>query len=114
MVGLALVIFYVMLLAFSEHVGYGPAYLLAATAATTLNGVYVGTSLKSRFAGLAMFLVLAGIFGALFLLMREQDYALLIGSVIAFAALAVTMFVTQKIDWSGRTGADGQAAAEPA
>ncbi|MBN9672830.1 cell envelope integrity protein CreD [Roseibium aggregatum] len=101
LVGFALIIFYVMLLAFAEHVGYGPAYLIAAGAATLLNAVYVGTSLRNRFAGVVMLLVLGAIFGVLFALMREQDYALLIGSVIAFVALAVTMFVTQRIDWSG-------------
>ena len=54
-----------------------------------------------------MFLVLASIFGVLFALMREQDYALLIGSVIAFVALAVTMFVTQQIDWTGQDNPAG-------
>ncbi|MES0883265.1 cell envelope integrity protein CreD [Roseibium sp. SCP14] len=102
LVGFALIIFYVMLLAFAEHVGYALAYLIAAGAATVLNAVYVGASLKSRSAGLVMFVVLASIFGVLFALMREQDYALLIGSIIAFIALAVTMFATQKIDWTGQ------------
>jgi len=102
LVGFALIIFYVMLLALSEHVGYGPAYLIAASAATILNALYVGTSLKSRMAGVVMFSILAAIFAILFALMREQDYALLIGSAIAFVALAITMFVTQQIDWSGQ------------
>lgn len=107
LVGVALITFYIMLLALAEHVGYGLAYLVAAGAATTLNAVYVGSSLKSRSAGAVMTVVLAAIFGVLFALMNEQDYALLIGSVIAFLALAVTMFVTQKIDWSGRTAPAG-------
>lgn len=100
LVGVALIVFYFMLLAFAEHVGYAFAYLIAASAATTLNALYVGTSLKSRMAGLVMFAVLASVFAVLFALMREQDYALLIGSVITFLALAVTMFTTQKIDWT--------------
>lgn len=103
LVGLALIIFYVMLLALAEHVGYGLAYLGAASAATVLNAAYVGTSLKSRPAGAVMLAVLATIFAVLFALMREQDYALLIGSVIAFLSLAVTMFVSQRIDWSGQS-----------
>jgi len=113
LVGLALIIFYVMLLAFAEHVGYGPAYLVAAGSATLLNAIYVGTSLKSRVAGLVMLAVLAGIFAVLFALMREQDYALLIGSVIAFVALAITMFVTQRIDWSGQNGTERRLASDP-
>jgi len=114
LVGLALIIFYVMLLALAEHVGYGLAYLVAAGAATVLNAVYVGTSMKSRTASAVMFVVQATIFGVLFALMREQDYALLIGSFIAFLALAVTMFVTQKIDWTGQDGAGYRAASEAA
>ena len=114
LVGLSLIVFYVMLLALAEHVGYGPAYLLAAAAATLLNTIYIGTALKSRLAGGVMLMVLAAIFGVLYALMQEQDYALLIGSLLAFLSLAVTMFATQRIDWSGRhqTGARGQA--EPA
>jgi inner membrane protein len=114
LMGLALIIFYVMLLAFAEHVGYAAAYLTAATAATILNAFYVGTSLKSRMAGLVMLAVLASIFGVLYALMREQDYALLIGSVIAFVALAITMFVTQKIDWTGQGEPERSPSPEPA
>ncbi|WP_299476504.1 cell envelope integrity protein CreD [uncultured Roseibium sp.] len=113
LVGLALIIFYVMLLAFAEHVGYGTAYLIAGAAATLLNAFYIGTSLKSRVAGLVMLVVLGSIFAILFALMREQDYALLIGSVIAFIALAITMFVTQRIDWTGEQGTRDRLSTEP-
>jgi inner membrane protein len=102
LVGLALVVFYVMLLALAEHIGYARAYLVAACAATALNAAYVGSSLKSWVAGAVMLTVLASIYAVLYALMREQDYALLIGSIIAFIALAITMFATQRIDWSGQ------------
>lgn len=114
LVGLSLIIFYVMLLALAEHVGYGPAYLLAAAAGTLLNAIYIGTSLRSRLAGGVMLAVLATIFGVLYALMQEQDYALLIGSLIAFLALAVTMFATQRIDWTGHQQAATNREAEPA
>jgi inner membrane protein len=106
LVGLALIVFYVMLLAFAEHAGYPAAYLAAAAAETVLNAVYIGTSLHSRTAGTVMFTVLAVIFGVLYALMQEQDFALLIGSLIAFLALAVTMFSTQRLDWSGEGGSN--------
>jgi inner membrane protein len=109
LVGLSLIVFYVMLLALAEHVGYGPAYLLAAAAATLLNTIYIGTALKSPLAGGVMLTVLAAIFGVLYALMQEQDYALLIGSLLAFLSLAVTMFATQRIDWSGRQEAGARA-----
>lgn len=99
--GLALVVFYVMLLALAEHVGYDIAYLAASTAVTLLIAVYIGLLVASRRAGLIMGLVLVSVYGTLYLLMREEDYALLVGSFIAFAAIAVTMFATRKLDWSG-------------
>ena len=114
LVGLALIVFYVMLLAFAEHVGYALAYLGAASAATVLNAVYIGTSLRSRMAGAVMFTVLAVIFAVLYALMQEQDYALLIGSLITFLALAVTMFATQRLDWSGQGSAGGKPMPDPA
>ncbi|MEE4014048.1 cell envelope integrity protein CreD [Roseibium sp. FZY0029] len=113
LVGLSLIVFYVMLLALAEHVGYGPAYLLAAAAATLLNTIYIGTALKSRLAGGVILTVLAAIFGVLYALMQEQDYALLIGSLLAFLSLAITMFATQRIDWSGKQQTGTREQADP-
>lgn len=99
--GMALIVFYVMLLAFSEHIGYAKAYVVAAAAATGLIAAYVGTTLKSKMAAGIMVLVIGAVYGVLYAIMREQDYALLIGSVIAFIALGVTMFGTNRVDWAG-------------
>lgn len=103
--GMALVVFYVLLLALSEHIGYDLAYLTAATAVSGLIAVYVGFLVTSRKAGALMAAVLASIYGTLYLLMREEDYALLVGSFIAFLAVAITMFATRRLDWSGTTKA---------
>lgn len=107
LVGMALIVFFVMLLAIAEHVGYTLAYLLAAAAATTLIASYVGSTLRSWMSALIMMLVIGAVYGTLFAIMREQDYALLIGSVIAFLALAVTMFGTNRINWSGAQAKQG-------
>ncbi|MCA1299907.1 cell envelope integrity protein CreD [Stappia indica] len=104
LVGFALMIFYLLLLAFAEQIGYDWAYLVAATAITLLVAAYVSANGRDRRAGAVMAIVLATIYGVLYLLMREQDYALLVGSVIAFLAIAVTMFATRNVEWSGTAG----------
>jgi len=98
--GFALIVFYVMLLALSEHIGYGPAYGISALAATSLIGIYMASSLGSWRAGAMVAATLGSIYTVLYVVMGEQDYALLAGAIISFLALAVTMFATRRIDWS--------------
>lgn len=101
-VGLALVLFYILLLSLAEHLGFLIAYLLAGTATAALIGTYCARSLESATYGGLVAALIASIFGVLYLFLRLEDYALLAGSIFAFGVLAVTMFTTQKIDWSGR------------
>lgn len=106
-VGLALVVFYLVLIGTSEHVGFEAGYLAASTATGVLVGSYIGTVTKSARRGLQIFGVIAVIYGLLYLLLRVEDYALLIGSVAAFLMLAAVMFATREIDWSeSRVSAD--------
>lgn len=99
--GAGLVLFFVMLLAFAEIIGFAPAYLLAAAAITALNTAYSAAVLKSwRRAG-----VIAGLLGALYavlyVLLNLEAFALLIGSLLLFVALAGVMYVTRRLDWAG-------------
>jgi inner membrane protein len=105
-VGLALVLFYILLLSLAEHLGFLIAYLLAGTATALLIGTYCARSLESTQYGALVVALIASIFGVLYLFLRLEDYALLAGSIFAFGVLAVTMFTTQKIDWSGRVQKD--------
>lgn len=100
-VGLALVLFYVLLLSLSEHLGFLRAYLIAGSATALLIGAYCARSLESRASGGLVMGLTASVFGVLYLFLRLEDYALLAGSIFAFGVLATTMFATQKIDWSG-------------
>lgn len=99
--GLALVVFYVLLLALSEHVGFGIAYLVSATATISLIGTYVGMVTHSRRAGLSLAAVIGVAYAILYLIMREDDYALLAGAIMAFLTIAATMFTTRNVDWDG-------------
>ena len=99
-VGLALVVFYLVLIGTSEHIGFEAGYLAASAATSILVGSYIATVTRSTGRGLQIFGVIAVIYALLYLLLRVEDYALLIGSIAAFAMLAAVMFATRNIDWS--------------
>lgn len=98
--GLAMVVFYILLLALAEHFGFEFAYLIAATATTGLVSWYVGTTLKSRNAMWVLTAIIGMTYAIMYLILKEDKYALLIGAIIAFAAIGITMYATRNIDWS--------------
>jgi inner membrane protein len=102
LMGAALVLFFVLLLAFAEVIGFTPAYILASGAIAGLNTAYSAAVLGSwRRAGFIGGL-LAGLYAVLYILLSLEAYSLLIGSLLLFAALAGVMYATRRIDWSGR------------
>ncbi|MFC4729316.1 cell envelope integrity protein CreD [Coralloluteibacterium thermophilus] len=98
--GLALALFFLLLLALAEHIGFGAAYLLAATACVGLIAAYMGGVLGGRRRGLAFAGLLALLYGLLYGLLSAETYALLVGSVVLFALLATVMLATRRLDWS--------------
>jgi len=100
-VGLAMVFFYVLLLSFSEHLGFAKAYALAALATGGMLSVYVAKALSSRLSGLMMAALFALLYGFLYLILTLEDYALLAGALLGFGALTAIMFATLRVDWSG-------------
>lgn len=101
LVGAGLVLFFVMLLAFAEVIGFTPAYLLAAFAIIALLAGYSAAVLKSRKRGGVIAGLLTGLYATLYVLLSLEAYSLLIGSVLLFAALAGIMYLTRNLDWSG-------------
>lgn len=101
LLGLAQVVFYLLVLAFAEHIGFETAFIGAAGATVALSGLYAATVFRSILKGLIAFLAFSGAYGLIYLLMKSEDYALLIGSVAAFGAVALTMAVTRNLDWYG-------------
>ena len=100
-VGLAMVFFYVLLLSLAEHVGFPAAYLAASAATGGMLSLYVGKALGSLRSGLLMAGLFALLYGFLYFILRLEDYALLAGALLGFAALTALMFATLKVDWSG-------------
>jgi inner membrane protein len=99
--GISLVFFYVLLLSLAEHLGFTQAYLAASIATGAMLAVYVGTAMTSVISGLVMLMVFATTYVILYLILQLEDYALLAGAVLGFLALAIVMFVTLRVDWSG-------------
>jgi inner membrane protein len=98
--GCGLVLFFVMLLAFAEIIGFTPAYLVAAGAITGLLTAYSAAVLKSWLRARIIAGLLVGLYATLYVLLNLEAYSLLIGSVLLFAALAFVMWATRRIDWS--------------
>ena len=114
LVGLALAIFFLLLTALAEHLAFGLAYLIATLACTGLLAIYLARVLHSRLHGLAFGGALAGLFGALYLLVQAEDYALLGGALLLFALLAATMLATRRLDWYRLTRRQGASVASGA
>ena len=104
LVGLSLAIFYLLLIALSENLDFGRAYACAAAALVVLIGTYVGGATGRKMAAALIALLLAASYGLLYLILQSEDYALLLGSLLVFGALATLMLATRKLDWS-RVGA---------
>ncbi|MBY0563019.1 MAG: cell envelope integrity protein CreD [Hyphomonadaceae bacterium] len=102
LVGLAQCVFYLLLLALTELIGFTPAFLIAAAATVLLLSFYAGSSFRSAPAGVRALAGLSALYGAMYVLMTLEDYALIAGSVVAFAVIAATMIATRRIDWYGR------------
>lgn len=99
LVGIALVLFYVLMLAFSEQMYFDYAYILAALMTISLVFLYCRTILKSwGLAGMTAAILLI-LYGFIFIIIQMQDLALLFGSLGIFLILAVTMYFSRKIDW---------------
>ncbi len=101
LVGLALVIFYTLLLAMSEYLVFDHAYLIAATATVILISLYAKSHFSSWKTAAVFFSTLGLLYGFIFILIRLEDTALLVGSIGLFMVLALVMYASRKINWYG-------------
>lgn len=99
LVGLAQAVFFLLLTSLSEHIAFSLAYLAAATASIALIGIYLASILRGWQRGLGFSTALAILYAALFGILRSEQNALLLGSLLLFIALAALMLGTRRIDW---------------
>lgn len=100
LVGLSLAMFFLLLLSFSEHIGFAAAYAVSATACVGLIAFYVRYVLASRAHAAAFGGALAALYGLLYGILSSEDYALLMGSLLVFGLLGAVMVLTRKVNWA--------------
>jgi inner membrane protein len=99
LVGCALSVFYLLLVSLSEHIDFGRAYLIASLTNAGLIGLYIGAVLESRLRAAVFTGLLLLLYGMLYVILCSEDNALLMGSLLIFAILALVMVITRKLDW---------------
>ena len=99
LVGAAMCLFYLLQLSLSEHLGFLPAYALASLGVVALVFGYGAAILGSTRRALVISGVLVALYAYLYVLLINQDYALLVGSAGLFLILALVMYLTRKVDW---------------
>ena len=100
-VGLALAMFFLLLFALSEHIAFWLAYLVAATGCAALLGFYLSAVLHGVKRGASFSIMLIALYSALYGLLVSEDNALLLGSLLVFALIAIAMVLTRNVDWYG-------------
>ncbi|MFQ6551497.1 cell envelope integrity protein CreD [Aestuariibius insulae] len=101
LIGLAQSLFVLLMVAYAEQIGFGPAYLLSSAATIGLLTLFGATALKLGKRAAVLGALLTLLYAVLYLILRSTDYALLAGATLAFAALAGTMIATRNEDWYG-------------
>ncbi|PPU40419.1 cell envelope integrity protein CreD [Xanthomonas arboricola] len=99
LVGLALAIFFLLLLSLSEHIAFWQAYLVSAAACIGLQFFYLSGVLRSWVRAAGFSAMLTALYGVLYSLLISEDNSLLMGSLLLFGILASIMWVTRKLDW---------------
>lgn len=99
LIGLALVLFYTLLVSISEHANFEIAYLISSIVIISIISLYARAILQSLKQSLALLVILCFTYSFVYITLQVQDYALLIGSIGLTVILAFTMFITRKINW---------------
>ncbi|MGH9530209.1 MAG: cell envelope integrity protein CreD [Terriglobales bacterium] len=99
LVGIAQMIFYLLLLSFSERIGFDWGFLIAGSATVILLSANASWIFKSRPQGVRALVVFGLLYSFIYLLLRLEDNALLVGAVASFLAVAAVMYFTRNIDW---------------
>ena len=101
LVGIAQIIFYLLLLSFAERVGFDFAFLIAGSGTVSLLSINAGWVFKTHLQAIRASIVFTLLYVLIYLLLRLEDNALLVGAVASFVAIAAAMYLTRNIDWYG-------------
>jgi len=109
LVGVAQVIFYLLLLSLAERIGFDVSFLLAGAATVILLSVNAGWVFSSRLEGMRALVIFTLLYLLIYSLLRLEDNALLVGAVVSFFAITAAMYFTRRIDWYGTPTIAGDA-----
>jgi inner membrane protein len=98
-IGLSLCIFYLLVLSFSEHLGFNLAYLISSHATIALTGFYSYYILRNVKSIMVLILGMASLYGYIFVLLQMETFALISGSIGLFLILSLAMYASRQIDW---------------
>lgn len=99
LVGLAILLFYTLLLSLSEYINFNLAYIFSSLVITLIITYYSGEIMSSKKFAITIFSILTILYAYLFIVLQLEDYALIMGSVGLLIVLTATMYITRKIDW---------------
>jgi len=112
LIGSALAVFFLLLIALAEHTSFAQAYLVAAVACIGLLTLYLRHPLGTRPRTIAFLALFVALYGTLYVLLLSEDHALLMGALLVFGVLAMVMMLTRKLDWSALSQRLGAGTAE--
>ncbi len=101
LVGIAQIVFFLLLLSLSERIGFDFGFLLAGATTVLLLSINAGWIFKSRTQAIRALAIFGLLYLLIYMLLRLEDNALLIGAVTSFLAVAAAMYFTRSIDWYG-------------
>lgn len=101
LVGVAQIIFYLLLLSLAERIGFDFGFLIAGASTVALLSTNAGWIFASRAQAIRALAVFSVLYALIFMLLRLEDNALLVGAVASFAAVSLAMYLTRSIDWYG-------------
>jgi inner membrane protein len=99
LIGMAILIFYTLVLSLSEHIHFNYAYILSAISVTLIISGYAKAIVSNSRVALTILGLLAILYGYLFIVLQLEDYALILGSIGLFFIVAIVMYMTRKINW---------------
>ena len=107
LIGLGQIIFYLLLLSITERIGFDYGFLIASAATVILLAANAGWIFSNRLQGLRALLIFSSLYGLIYVLLRLEDNALLVGAIASFMVIAAAMYFTRGIDWYGTTPGTG-------
>ncbi len=103
LIGAALIIYYTLLLSFSEHVGYNLAYIISSLATVSLIGAYSTTFFRNLKLTVLFTTLLVLFYTFIYVIILQQDFSLLLGSIGLFIIVGSLMYFSRKVSWYQET-----------